>query len=601
MESPYAVPNPGASLLVSLQLVQREVIVIGGSTFAATRTFSALEAGSQVKVLLDDSASDHLCDELKWRSEHHQISVAHCSSAHDYLEDHLSPLVALVCVTDTLIGFQKRSRRSAQSIHDLCRSRNILVNVSDMPDLCSVTFPSTHRFNNDSPLQIAVATNGHGCRLGGRLRREIMAKLPSDVGKAVANVGKLRELAGRGDLVDDDVCDDESASTPNRPVPIRAETETVLETRRRRMKWVAQISEYWSLAKLASMSTQDMHDIIISSTSALPEMPLISSTHTSILQSPLPTAETKRGRILLVGSGPGHPSLLTTATHNALTNLADLVLSDKLVPEPVLSLIPSHVEVRIARKFPGNADGAQEELMKMGVEAAKQGRTVVRLKQGDPSVYGRLGEEILHFRANGFEPLIIPGVSSALSAPTLAGIPITQRGVAESFIVCSPVGRKGKRLSLPEYERSKTVVVLMGVARLGDVVKGLTCADEGGNGGMKVERQNYPLNTPIAIIERAAMPDQRIIESTLEHIEAALESVGEQRPPGLFVIGWAVLCLWKEGDVTVLDEEGDNEVCEKDRERVEKWLEGKRWRVREGVDRQWEDLSTPRSENQYVT
>jgi uroporphyrin-III C-methyltransferase len=87
----------------------------------------------------------------------------------------------------------------------------------------------------------------------------------------------------------------------------------------------------------------------------------------------------KTGRILLVGSGPGHPSLLTVATHAALTQQADLVLSDKLVPDAVLALIPKHVHVRIARKFPGNADGAQIEMMEAAVEAAQRGLTVVRV------------------------------------------------------------------------------------------------------------------------------------------------------------------------------------------------------------------------------
>jgi len=87
----------------------------------------------------------------------------------------------------------------------------------------------------------------------------------------------------------------------------------------------------------------------------------------------------KTGHIFLVGSGPGHPSLLTVATHTALTQLADVVLSDKLVPDAVLALIPKHVHIRIARKFPGNADGAQIEMMEAAVEAAKRGLTVVRV------------------------------------------------------------------------------------------------------------------------------------------------------------------------------------------------------------------------------
>ena len=140
------------------------------------------------------------------------------------------------------------------------------------------------------------------------------------------------------------------------------------------------------------------------------------------------TPSSPRGTIFLVGSGPGHPGLLTVATRDILMKEADLVLSDKLVPEAVLTLTPKNVEVHIARKFPGNAKGAQQEMMEAAVDAASHGLMVVRvryqtplcrlmhsdgthLKQGDPTVYGRVGEEILYFRERGFEPVVIPGVS----------------------------------------------------------------------------------------------------------------------------------------------------------------------------------------------
>jgi len=305
--------------------------------------------------------------------------------------------------------------------------------------------------------------------------------------------------------------------------------------------------------------------------------------HASSSQSQ-PSLQKKNGRILLVGSGPGHPSLLTIATHTALTQWADLVLSDKLVPQTILALIPKHVSVRIANKVPGNVEGAQLEMMEAAVEAANQGSTVVRLKQGDPVVYGRAGEEILYFRSHGFEPLVIPGVSSAIAAPTFAGIPITQRGVAESFIVCTGVGRKGKDVLLPGYVRSRTLILLMGVARLSQVITALV---DTSNTQTRRDGVAFPSYTPIAVIERASMPDQRVITSTLKDIVNALQSNGEQRPPGMMVIGWSVLALSGSGDVTVLDDE------EPDEERVLRWLGGNAmvgWKVQEGLDDRWEIL-----------
>jgi len=192
---------------------------------------------------------------------------------------------------------------------------------------------------------------------------------------------------------------------------------------------------------------------------------------------------------------------------------------------------------------------------------------------------------VLYFRSHGFEPLVIPGVSSALAAPTFAGIPVTQRGVTESFIVCTGVGRKGKEVQLPPYERARTLVVLMGVARLSQVVAALI--DTSG-ANTRREGPAYPLHTPIAIIERASMPDQRVIFSTLKDIVKALDSNGEQRPPGMMIVGWAVLALDGQGDMGVLDDNGEKQ----DENRVQRWLGNGSlgWMVQEGLETGWEDL-----------
>ena len=199
-------------------------------------------------------------------------------------------------------------------------------------------------------------------------------------------------------------------------------------------------------------------------------------------------------------------------------------------------------------------------------------------------MYGRAGEEIIYFRSQGFEPIVVPGVSSALAGPIFAGIPVTQRGVAESFIVCTGVGKGGKAVKLPRYERSRTLVILMGIARLGAVLDTLQNVDLAPE---KRDGPAYPSHTPIAIIERATMPDQRTVFSTLKDVSAAMESVGEQRPPGMIVVGWTVLCLWKRGDGSVLGDRGEDG----DEKRVRAWLEGKVWRIEEGLPNPWINLS----------
>jgi len=129
----------------------------------------------------------------------------------------------------------------------------------------------------------------------------------------------------------------------------------------------------------------------------------------------------------------------------------------------------------------------------------------------------------------------------------------------------------------------------MGVARLAQVIEALTIEGDVATISSRREGAAYPGYTPIAIIERASMSDQRVLTSTLANVVDALDSCGEQRPPGMVVIGWSVLALWREGDVNVL--EGDQEeIVAQDVERVNQWLVGKGWRVWEGIDEAWNDL-----------
>ncbi|KAH9980771.1 tetrapyrrole methylase [Russula compacta] len=594
----------GASLLLAFRAQPRAaVLILGGDQLAASRAFSALEANYEVVIMVSGGRAS-VCEELAWRGDHTQLTIvdsetstlpggaspstietpasrddrdAHALASH--LDAHLS--IRLVFVTDTVLGGNsptpRRSRASAEQLYGICRVRRVPVNTTDMPDLCDFTLPSAHRVPS-TPLQLAVTTNGQGCRLGARIRRELVARLPRDAGTAVMRVGELRRLA----RVEGEEDDEHLAPTPNRPVPQRSLTgaETRAERSARRMRWVAQISEYWSYSHLSKLSKEDMENVLSGDGLGVPSEAAWRDLGESSRHG-LPVAPSSpRGTIFLVGSGPGHPGLLTVATRDILTRQADLVLSDKLVPEAVLALVPKDVEVRIARKFPGNAEGAQQEMMEAAVHAASRGLTVVRLKQGDPTVYGRAGEEILYFRERGFESVVIPGVSSALAGPVCVGIPVTQRGAAESFIVCTGVGRQGHDVVLPGYERTRTLVILMGVARIAQVLEALQAPHS-------VERRDgppYPPLTPIAIIERASMPDQRVITSTLAHVRTALESNGAQRPPGMIVVGWAVLSLWGSGDTTILNQGAE----QNDESRIERWLGGQSWRAVEGFISDWE-------------
>jgi uroporphyrin-III C-methyltransferase len=149
---------------------------------------------------------------------------------------------------------------------------------------------------------------------------------------------------------------------------------------------------------------------------------------------------------------------------------------------------------------------------------------VIRLKQGDPFIYGRGGEEVLFFRQHGFESVVVPGISSSIAGPLMMGIPVTQRGVAESMVLCTGVGRKGKAVQLPGYVRGRTLIVLMGVARIKQVLAVLTRTDLKDSSSDKEttgwrEGAAFPPYLPIAIIERASSHDQRMVASTIRGTE----------------------------------------------------------------------------------
>lgn len=542
-------PTGGAPLPLTFHPKGQSVLVIGSNRLAASRVYTLLDAEAKV-ILASEKAVEELSEELQWRINEKQVSYEQTSPSSNweaYLEDRR---IALVCITDTLITSTDAFQWPLSDVVAAANKLRTPINVSDHPELSTYTFPSVHRFpgaDGPSNLQVAVSTNGQGCRLAGRIRREIAAKLPVNAGAAVDNIGKLRSRA-KTLISEDDI------STPlNAPVEQG-------EDKLRRMRWVHQMSEYYSYDQLASLTPVDMDKVLDSG-----DAPYALPHHERGLA--------KRGRILLVGSGPGHPSLLTVAARHALEN-ATLILSDKLVPAEIIALIPKSTKLHIARKFPGNADGAQNELMDLALKGAAAGETVVRLKQGDPFVYGRGGEEVLHFREHGYECTVVPGVSSALAGPLMMGIPVTQRGVADTFVMCTGVGRAGARVQLPGYVKSRTLAILMGVARIDAVLEVLLGPD-----GPARDGAVFPKHLPIAIVERASSPDQRVLLSTLENVAAAIASL-DQRPPGMILVGWAVMCLEGKGRVDVLDGADERGI-------VDGWLQGKKWKTREGLPEDW--------------
>jgi uroporphyrin-III C-methyltransferase len=232
-------------------------------------------------------------------------------------------------------------------------------------------------------------------------------------------------------------------------------------------------------------------------------------------------------KIQLVGAGPGDPELLTMKAYRAIQE-ADLVISDRLVSQEILNLAKG--EVKIARKRCGRADLAQAELDAWGLEGLRQEKRVVRLKNGDPFLFGRGGEEAVVFSQHGFEVEIIPGISSSLAAPLSAGIPVTMRDIADQVLICTGHGKHDRFPNLPEYCCHRTTVFLMAIGRL----RGLTSS-------LQKER-GFPRTIPAAIVHAATMSKSITLRSTLGSIADEADKRGI-KPPGVLVVGNVVNAL----------------------------------------------------------
>jgi uroporphyrin-III C-methyltransferase/precorrin-2 dehydrogenase/sirohydrochlorin ferrochelatase len=236
-----------------------------------------------------------------------------------------------------------------------------------------------------------------------------------------------------------------------------------------------------------------------------------------------------RGSVVLVGGGPGDPGLITVRGQQAVSQ-ADVVLADHLAPQSLLASLPPDVEVIDASKLPRGRSMAQEEINKLLVEHALAGRRVVRLKGGDPFVFGRGMEELEACVAAGVPVEVVPGVTSAIGVPALAGIPVTHRGLTHEFVVVSGHVPPGHPQSLVDWAAlgrlRGTLVVLMGV----DTAPAIAAA--------LVEHGRSP-ETPVAVIADGSTPTQRTVRTTLAGLAAAIAAEGI-RPPAVWVVGEVV-------------------------------------------------------------
>jgi len=352
------------------------------------------------------------------------------------------------------------------------RARGVLVNVLDRPALCTFIAPALVR---RGPLQVAISTSGRSPFLAGHIRHLVERWLGEEWGEMVELTGRLRDRLRR-------------SRTPlheQSRAYARALGSQALEQLRAGQAWAAECA----------------------------------------LERPAGVA--------LVGAGPGDPTLLTVRAVELLSR-AEVVFYDALVEPAALKWCRPGARLVPAGKRGGRSSTPQDSIEEQMIAAARAGRFVVRLKGGDPFVFGRGGEEVLALAAAGIAVEVVPGVSSALAAPALAGIPLTHRGVAASFAVTTARRSDGSCHDFRVLAGVDTLVVMMAVSSLELVSAQLLAAGR-------------PASCPAAVVESASTPRQRTVHGSLATI-AERARQAHVAGPALLVVGDVVDVLRTAGE-----------------------------------------------------
>jgi uroporphyrin-III C-methyltransferase len=235
------------------------------------------------------------------------------------------------------------------------------------------------------------------------------------------------------------------------------------------------------------------------------------------------TPPTQTGKLYLIGAGPGDPELLTLKAIRCL-RLCDVVLHDRLVNPEIIALSRPGAELINVGKHEGEQEHTQARILDLIRTHTLAGKTVGRLKGGDPLVFGRGAEEWAFALELGIDVELIPGISSALGLPGLAGIPLTYRNVSQSFAIVTGHCHQGRAQDWQRYAAVDTLVILMGVRNRAFIAQSLIAAGRAPD-------------EPAAFIERGTLPGETIVESTLREIA---EGCIDVRSPAVFVVGEVV-------------------------------------------------------------
>jgi uroporphyrin-III C-methyltransferase / precorrin-2 dehydrogenase / sirohydrochlorin ferrochelatase len=470
---------------VLLDLGGRRAVVIGGGAIAEGKIGPLVEAGANVTVIAPELTPGLALQAREGRFAH---------LARDYAAGDLAGANLAIAATD--------DPAVNHAVHAEAEAGGVLINVVDDPPYCGFILPSILR---QGDLVVAVSTSGNAPALAVRIRERLERELGEEYGQFLELAGSIRApLAERFPdfqmrkrlwyrLVDSDVL-----------ALLRAGDETRARER---------------IAEIMGVEASDASANRRGAESAEKTKGASSASF-----APL---RFNTGTVYLVGAGPGDPKLITARGLDLLRR-ADVVVYDRLVSHALLDEAPAEAELVYAGKAPGGHCMPQEGINALLVREARLGKTVVRLKGGDPFVFGRGAEEALACAEAGVPWEVVPGVSSVVGVTARASIPLTTRGYGGSFAVATAHRATDGTdpLDWGALARMDTLIVLMGVERLAEVVE-------------QLRAHGRAADTPVAVIENGTLPNERVVVGTLAAIveDAARERVAS---PAVIVVGEVV-------------------------------------------------------------
>jgi len=434
-------------------------------------------AARKLELILKSEASvtvvaPWMCDTVKSYADNPRVTLIEREFADTDLTDQQMVFVA---TSETDIN---------QHVHDIAREKGILVNVVDNTPLCQFITPS---IIDRSPIVIAMSSGGVAPVLLRYLRQKLESVIPANISRLGAFSEKFREKVKSS------------------------------------LKGVTARRYFWE-------------DVLDGDIAELVEKGQDDKANAKFLEA-LSAAQSEQkieGQVYLVGAGPGDPDLLTFRALR-LMQKADVVVYDRLVSPAILELVRRDAEKIYVGKAKSNHTLPQDQINSLMVEEAKKGNRVVRLKGGDPFIFGRGGEEIEELIAAGIDFQVVPGITAASGASTYAGIPLTHRDHAQSVTFATGHLKNGTiDLNWPALaHQNQTIVFYMGLTGLPVI-----CS--------KLIEHGLSASTPIALVQEATRESQKVITGTLDTITAHPQ-LDEMKPPTLIIVG-SVVTLHKKLD-----------------------------------------------------